>query len=278
MKLKIYGCRGSVPIAHSPASVYGGNTSCIVIESMGYTFVLDAGSGLSQYEADLRTQSPSYMSEINAPVDILLSHLHLDHIIGLTTFSPIWGSSAGARIFTCLRGKGSLKEQVFGAFVPPYWPCSMVEEANVSCIPIMAEDPLVLGPLTITPFGAVHPDATLSFHITDGKSTLVHLLDSETGLMAKKDYSQLIEYCRDADLVVFDAAYSPEDYPEKKGWGHSTIEDGFKLAGLSDCKNMLFSHFSFEYSDEALAALEARVKVMGSHFRFARDGLEIDLV
>jgi ribonuclease BN (tRNA processing enzyme) len=95
--------------------------------------------------------------------------------------------------------------------------------------------------------------------------------------MAKQEYSELAEFCRNADMVVFDAAYSPEDYPDKKGYGHSTIEDGFKLAKLSKCKRMMFSHFSFEYSDDDLTILEARVDVQGRQFLFARDGLELEL-
>lgn len=277
MKLKVYGCRGSVPTSHTPPSKYGGNTSCISVETDGHTLVLDAGSGLAQFEKDLKRRCPEYLNDLQEPVDILISHLHMDHIIGLPVFGPVWNKS-GARIYTCFRGedKRSLKKQILGIFRPPYWPTSMAEVANVECVPVRDAWTFTLGPYNITPFAAVHPDTTLSFYITNGEKTIVHLLDSETSLMAEDDYAVMVGYCTDADMVVFDAAYSPEDYIKKKGWGHSTIEDGIKLAERSNCKRMLFSHFSFEYTDEQLEKIEARVPCE-KRYIFARDGLEIEI-
>lgn len=273
MKVKVYGCRGSAPTSRSPASRFGGNTSCMSIEVANHTIMLDAGSGLAQY--DRLTSIFEWGSK--EPLDILISHLHLDHLIGLSVFGPVWNPNAAVRIFSCLRGEGTLKEQIFGPFQPPYWPVSMVVAANAECIVIYDGVPFSIGKFTVTPFGASHPDATLSYHITDGEKTLVHLLDSETAMMDAEEYNLLVNYCKDADLVVFDAAYAPVDYPDKKGWGHSTIEDGFRLAQESNCKSMMFSHFSFEYSDQELEILEAQAKRCGEQFFFARDGLEIIL-
>jgi len=87
----------------------------------------------------------------------------------------------------------------------------------------------------------------------------------------------LLAYCRHADLLVFDAAYSAIDYPTKKGWGHSTIEDGFQLAAECGCKKILFTHFGFEYGDQELAIYESQVRAKGEGFIFARDGMEFML-
>ena len=137
--------------------------------------------------------------------------------------------------------------------------------------------PFQLGCFTVTPFGAPHPDKTISFHITDGKTTIVHLLDSETPDLSNEGWDTLVKYCKDADLVIFDAAYSVIDYPDKKGWGHSTIADGFKLAKDSSCKKMLFTHFGFEYGDQELEILESQAKAQGDTFIFAREGMELFL-
>ena len=241
MNVKVYGCRGSIPTSRLTPSRYGGNTSCITLESGGHILIMDAGSGLTQFDIEMRQKAVNYSNSPAAPLDILISHLHIDHIIGITAFGPAWNPSAGVRLYTCLRGEGSLREQIFGAFVPPYFPSSMVEKAVAECIAIKDKEVFNVGPFTITPFDAIHPDSTLSFHITDGNASLVHLLDSETSLMNEQDYAELVDFCRDADIVIFDAAYAPEDYPEKKDFGHSTIEDGFKLAEFSKCKRMMFS-------------------------------------
>jgi ribonuclease BN (tRNA processing enzyme) len=153
----------------------------------------------------------------------------------------------------------------------------MVELANAQCIAITEGHPLQLDTFTVTPFSAAHPDKTVSFHITDGNSSLVYLLDCETQALSEDGWDTLVGYCKNADLVVFDSAYSAIDYPEKKGWGHSTIQDGFTLARASQCKRMMFTHFGFEYSDQELEILEFQATAQDNTFLFAREGLELVL-
>ncbi|MCL2398381.1 MAG: MBL fold metallo-hydrolase [Defluviitaleaceae bacterium] len=274
MRIKVYGCRGSLPTTRDPASRYGSNTSCITLETPDQTIIMDAGSGIAQLD-----RLTKIFERKEKPFDILISHLHLDHIIGLTVFSKVWINSPDnlVRIYTLDRDERPLKEQIFGFFVPPYWPVSMVEFANAECVAIEENVPFQLGCFTVTPFAAAHPDKTVSFHITDGNVNIVHLLDSETSILSDNDWRMLVEYCKNADLVIFDAAYSVIDYPEKKGWGHSTIEDGFRLAKESGCKKMMFNHFGFEYSDQELEIFESQAKAQGDTFFFARDGMEFNI-
>jgi len=275
MILKVYGCRGSLPTTRDIASKYGSNTSCITLETPEQTIILDAGSGMAQMD-----RITKLFVRREKPFDILLSHLHLDHLIGLTVFSKMWTNSPDnlLRIYTPSRGDAPLKEQIFGPFVPPYWPVPMVQFANAECIAIEEGVPFKLGGFTITPFGAAHPDKTVSFHITNSDLTIVYLLDSETPMLSEEGWEALVEYCRNADLVIFDAAYSVIDYPDKKGWGHSTIEHGFMLAEASGCKKMMFTHFGFEYSDQELEIFESQAKAQGDTFFFARDGMEMKFI
>jgi len=246
MRLKIYGCRGSVPLSHHVDKVFGGNTSCIKLTSGDYSIALDAGSGLINLGIDIENSS-SKIPKMRQ--DILLSHLHMDHIIGLSAFAPALDAERGIRIFTVSRDERSLPNQIFGAFVPPYWPVSLGEIVYAECVQIHEEVPFAAGSLTITAFSANHPDKTTSFHITDGEKTVVYLLDSEIAALGNDEYAKLLGYCKDADAVVFDAAYSVKDYVNFKGWGHSTVEDGIRLRRDADCKRMIFSHFAQKYND-----------------------------
>ena len=285
MKLRVYGCRGSVPMSLSLFSRYGGNTSCILLESTsengqaGGMIIFDAGSGLLRLEHDLRLNNPNYPKNLPFKPNILLSHLHLDHIIGLAAFTPSFSKDAGMRVFTCSRDERPLKSQLLGAFAPPYWPIAMEEHSPIECVEIFDSVTFSLGEFTITPFDAQHPNGTQSFHVTDGKKTIVHLLDNELSYMDKKSYKKLVEYCRNVDLVIFDAAYIPQDYEAKKGYGHSTIEHGIELANDSCCERMLFSHFSPEYSDSQLDDLISYLIPHGYNSRFilSRDGLELQI-
>lgn len=270
MKIKVYGSRGSA--AFSRDSRYGGNTSCVVLENKGEMIILDAGSGLMKLDAELREKYPNYPQGLPFKPNILLSHLHLDHVQGLTGFTPIWVKDTGTRIFTCSRDGRPLDEQVFGIFAPPYWPVRMASISFAECVTISG--PFEVAGLTITPFSSFHPDNTFAFHITDGEKRVVYMLDNEV----TQPYvpNPLLEYCTNADLVVFDAAYTLEDYPKKRGWGHSTVQDGIRLAEQSGCKCIVFAHYGQEYSDEELDELQEVVKG-DDRFLFAYEGLEVEI-
>ena len=279
MKLKVYGCRGSVPVSRSLRSRYGGNTSSMLLESGGEYLILDAGSGILRMEHDYKDINEDSHAKLPFKPSILLSHLHLDHIIGLAAYSPLFDHTTETKIYTISRDTRPLKSQIFGAFVPPYWPVSMTDDAFVECIEIFTNTPFNIGPFTITPFHAQHLDKTVSFHITDGEKSVVYLLDSELDLMTDKHYHELVNYCTDADLVVFDAAYTMEDYKTKRHWGHSTVEDGVRLAIKCNCERMLFSHFAPDYIDSELDELIAYLipHGYGSRFIMASDGLSIKI-
>jgi len=269
MNLKIYGCRGSVAISRAGESRYGGNTSCMVLSSGEHKLIVDAGSGIMQFEHYLQGVPPQNLN-------LLISHLHLDHIIGLSAFAPAYNDESSMKIFTSSRSNQPLKEQLFGIFEPPYWSISAKAAATAECIVIEADKPFIIGPFTVTAFIASHSDQTLSFHITDGHKTFVHLLDSEISTLSPAEYEELLGYCKNADLVVFDAAYSPDDYDLFKGWGHSTIADGIRLANDSNCKRMLFAHFSQIYSDSELDNWKILFE-SSDRYIFAHDGLELSL-
>lgn len=270
MKLKIYGCRGST--AFSRNSSYGGNTSCTVLESESGVIVFDAGSGILQYDAELRAKYPGYPLDLPFRPNILLSHLHVDHIQGLTGFSPIWTPGTNTRIFTCTRDEMPLADQIFGMFVPPYWPVPMATIHRAECIEVSGS--FDVDGYRVTPFPSKHPDKTIAFHVTDGKKVIVYLLDSEISFENKPEL--LLHYCHKADLVIFDAAYTGKDYSKRTGWGHSTVEDGLELVEMSDCKRILFSHYGQEYSDEELDALK-KIVPDKKQYLFAREGMEIEI-
>lgn len=271
MKLKTYGCRGSYP--YSRETFYGGNTSCMTLEYKDNLIILDAGSGLLKLDSELRERFPEYPNNLPFKIHIFISHLHLDHIIGLPGFAPIWEKGADVKIYTCCRNSSiPIDDQVFGPFKPPYWPVDMARISHAECVDV--SEITKIDDLIITHFPAHHPDSTLCFHITDGEKTMVHLLDNE--LPWKGEHLRQIEYCRDSDLIVFDAAFLPRDYHLKRGWGHSTVLDGVRLADECGCKKMIFAHFAQDYSDAEIDEVKELVKG-DDRFIFAYEGLEVEI-
>jgi phosphoribosyl 1,2-cyclic phosphodiesterase len=200
-----------------------------------------------------------------------LSHLHIDHILGLAFYKPLFDEKIKTCLYTCSRDERPLLSQIFGIFAPPYWPVSLDKIVKTDTAQVFADKPITIGAFTVTPFSANHADKTLSYKIFDGEKTIVHLLDNEMGGMDKFQYETMVDHCKNVDLVVFDAAYTVEEYENgKRGFGHSTVEQGIKLAADCGCKNMLFSHFSPQYTDEELNSFTTR-------FTMAQDGLELRL-
>ena len=272
MKICVYGSRGSIPFANY-GTKFGGNTSCMTIKSGDQELVFDAGSGLFAFQEKLRVQNGGNFKGLST-VNIMISHLHLDHIIGLGMFTPAWGG-VDVKLYTISRGNKPLKEQVLGIFSPPYWPKVMKDLANVEVVEIKPDIPFEVGIFTITPFIASHPDATISFHVTDGEKNFVHLLDSEYDSESHQDFASHRVFFENADLVVFDACYMPDDYPKFTGWGHSTVRQGVEIANRWGVKLMMFSHFAQHYSDDELRSLTRYFD--GKEFILARDGLEFEI-
>jgi ribonuclease BN (tRNA processing enzyme) len=237
------------------------------VETLGHTVLLDCGSGLVQFGME--------MGDITS-FDILLGHLHIDHINGLSSFPPLLRPGFDIRLFTKSRGCLPLKEQVLGVYRPPYWPIPLAKLARIDCVPIEMDVPFELKPgIRVLPFDSYHPDDTIGFRVEADK-TLVYLLDCEVPKDPEK-YKSLVEYAKGADCVIFDAAYLPRDYKNREGWGHSTYEDAVRLYGDSGCGRIVLSHFSYDYTDGDIDSMDAALKKSGICYNVAFDGLECDV-
>ena len=272
MEVKIYGSRGTMPFSGGNNIRYGGNTSCIRVDVSGETIIIDCGSGLARFHTDI---TPRLKQGENIRLSILLSHLHLDHICGLSAFSPLFNGKHDIRIFTKSRDVRPLASQIFGIFRPPYWPVEL-EKMNCAKLTAINEDePFTLSDgIKITPFSARHQDGTTAFRIEADK-TLIYLLDYEINEDTDPLSGPLLEYCRNADLIIFDSSYLPEDYEKKRGWGHSTYKAAIGLAKRCGCKKMILCHLHYEYSDNILDLIAEKVKNNG-HL-LAYDGMELSI-
>lgn len=275
MKLKIYGSRGSAAFFSRSNIEYGGNTACSVLDIDGHTVMLDCGTGLMQFYYDMK-DNEKFKSGFK--FDVLLSHLHLDHITGFSTFTPILSPDSDIRIFAKPGNDDiPLASQVFGIFSPPYWPVDIANMNRAKLIKITGEEPFMLGGnIKVTPFLSGPGNETVNYRIdqTNTDKSVVYLLDYEITENSDK-HDKLIDFCANADLVIFDAAYLREDYPSKRGWGHSTFDDGIGLAEASSCKKMIFSHICQDYSDKILNSVKSGLD--GLKYSIAFDGMEAEV-
>jgi len=278
MHIKFYGSRGSIPFSSRDSINYGGNTSCVKIETDERTIIIDCGSGIVQFAREYE------QSALKNPLclDILISHLHIDHIIGLSMFAPLWSKGHNIRIYTKSRNEQPLAHQLFGIFKPPYWPIDLSNMNFAEIIEIKDDVPFSIGDsIVVTPFESNHGDDTSAFRIDSNNSnkSLVYMLDHSTEKNPLK-YARDISKCKNADFVIYDSAYLPKDYTERKTWGHSVYSDGIDLAEKSCCKHMIFSHFDQKYTDIELDTLSEEIENLNVNNKYKKyfvafDGMEL---
>ena len=223
MKVRVWGARGSVPAPGPEMNRYGGNTSCVELTlSSGETLILDAGTGIRTLGFSL----PPDLERIN----ILLTHLHLDHIQGLMFFPPCFRAESNIRIFGPSSPEASLEARIARYISAPLSP---VEVRELPCDVSFHDAPATewqIGGATIRAEAITHRGPTLGYRITDGDTSLCYIPDHEPGLGAdlenlSEEWISGYNLARDADLLIHDCQYTDEEYPGHEGWGHSPITE-----------------------------------------------------
>jgi phosphoribosyl 1,2-cyclic phosphodiesterase len=266
MNITLWGVRGSIPTTRPDTKEYGGNTSCVEVEADGTLLILDAGSGIQ----NLNT-SP-YLK--NKRIDVLLTHLHIDHIQGLGFFNPLFNSSKEVHLWGPVSNTQSLRSRLGRYFSPPLFP---VYFRNLTCKLFFHEienSSFNIGPFSIQSCYVTHPGPTVGFRIQNSGSTFVYIPDHEPAMGGNliKDTRWLSgsDLAMGADLLVHDGQYTSEEYKDRVGWGHSSIEDAMQFASLTRVKKLLITHHDPMHSDLQLHDIMKGLKE-NFHCPFAYD-------
>ena len=278
MNITMWGVRGSIPTTSPDTKEYGGNTSCVEVDAEGCMLVLDAGSGIQSLNG-----SPNVK---NSRIDILLTHLHMDHIQGLGFFGPLFNPAIEVHIWGPASGSQSLRARLGRYFSPPLFP---VYFRNLACKLVLHEvqrSNFSIGPFTIDSDYVIHPGPTVGFRIQHQRGVFTYIPDHEFALGCNgkmvKDARWLSgsDLASGADILMHDAQYTAEEYQTKEGWGHSSMEDAIRYATLNGVKKLLLTHHDPMHSDKQLTEIQCRLKEKtpaGVEFEMAREGWTIEL-
>ena len=264
MRVKLWGVRGSVPSPGPETNRYGGNTSCVQVTlSDGTVIALDAGTGIRSFGLSM----PSL-----TPIDILLTHLHLDHIQGLMFFAPAFQPRSEITIWGPAAPEASLEDRIARYISAPLSP---VEMRELPCDVSFRDTPSTewqIGPATVQAASVSHRGPTLGYRITEGDHSLCYIPDHEPALGAALDdldpeWISGFALARDASLLIHDCQYTDEEYPAHMGWGHSSMSAALTFGRRAGARRTLLFHHDPMHSDDALDRLHDRALD-----RWSRDG------
>jgi ribonuclease BN (tRNA processing enzyme) len=280
VRATIWGSRGSLATPGRRTVRYGGNTSCVEVRAADDALlILDAGTGIRELGLALGEDRPER-------IDVLLSHLHIDHLEGLPYFSPLWDAGVELHIWGPSSPVKSLEERIATYLSPPLFPVHLAEvPSNLVCHDAPRE--WELGSLRIASQPISHPGPTLGYRIHDGRVALAYLTDHEPALgmdlrEVGTDWISGFGVAHGADVLLHDCQYTEEEYVEKAGWGHSSTAHAATFAELANVDRLLMFHHDPMHSDEQLETMLDRVRELrrnGDEARtdLASEGLRIQL-
>lgn len=272
MRIRFWGVRGSTPTPGISKWRYGGNTPCVEVMTTGnQRLILDAGSGIRELGRRMAAESPRGGDRIM----LFLTHFHWDHIQGLPFFAPLYNK----RNFVYMHGFGSpaasLEEVLSGQMANPYFPVSMTVMKATRHFYTLDEEQLKIGDGLITSCFLNHPQGCLAYRIQRGERTVVYATDHEHG--SRKHDRNLEKLAEGADILIYDAQYTPREYKSKVGWGHSTWKAGVKIARRAGVKQLILFHHDPEHTDEFMDILLAEARQEFPALHAAAEGMEIEL-
>lgn len=270
MKITFWGVRGSHPIASVDSKKYGGNTSCVSIELGENLICIDAGTGAVDFGEYLKKKKKSVF------IETLFTHFHWDHIIGIPFFPFVYDKNSTLSVYGLKQEKG-LREILSVLFSSPYSPVKMDQiPCQLDFHPISHDEEFVLfGDTTVKSFATDHPNGNLGYRVTHKGKSYVHLSDLEHRLHHK----ELVAFVKDADILVYDSHFTPEEYesPRFLGWGHSTYEKGALLAKEAGVKQLVIFHHAPFRSDTQVQEIEKAAKAIFKNSIASYDGLILTL-
>jgi phosphoribosyl 1,2-cyclic phosphodiesterase len=259
MRVTIWGCRGSIPSPGPETVNYGGNTSCIEVElENGAVFVLDAGTGIRELGNDLQQRGTQR-------IHLLLTHLHLDHLEGLRFFAPLFDARVTIDMWGPRSPIESLRARIRRSFSPPLFPIDLREIPARLTFHDVPKEPWSVEGATVTSALVMHPGPTVGFRIEADGVSVAYMPDHEpalTGNFAERsrDWIPGGSVAGDADLLLHDAQYFRDEYAERVGWGHSSVEDAVAYAKAVGARRLVLFHHDPRHADRLLELLQAQAE------------------
>ena len=267
MRATIWGCRGSLATPGEHTARYGGNTTSVEIRTeTGRLVVLDAGTGIRPLGLSL--------AEPPAQIDLLLTHLHLDHVEGLGFFAPLFDPDCEITIWGPHQTGSTLAERIAGYLSPPFFPRPFGDFGSHVEFVECGEETWSIDGLTITSAAVRHPGDTLAYRLEENGRTFAFVPDNELGL----DPESGLGLAEGVDLLFHDAQYTREEYAVRTGWGHTALDDLPPFLESAGPERFVMFHHDPAHGDATLETMRAlEQELAGRAVELAAEGAIYEL-
>lgn len=278
MKVTLWGTRGSLAAPGPETTRYGGNTSCVEVRAAdGSVLVLDAGTGI-------RHLGDAIVDHVSR-VDLLLTHLHMDHIQGLGFFEPLFRPAIEVHLWGPSSTTQDLRTRLGRYLSPPLFPVRLRDlPRQPELHDAVRAGRFEIGPFTVRAELVCHPGPTVGYRIEADGVSLAYLPDHEPALgyealPTDPDDIPGLGLAEGVDLLIHDAMYTVDEYPRHVGWGHSSFADAMAFAAAAGVQRLVPFHHDPSHGDDLLDRLFAEATASRQPFELLRgeEGASIEL-
>jgi phosphoribosyl 1,2-cyclic phosphodiesterase len=270
-RITFWGVRGTIPCPIASHMQFGGNTSCVEVAAGGSRIILDAGTGL-------RLLGKRFQAEKVNRATLLLSHTHLDHISGFPFFGPAFQPGFRFEVMAGhLNGQTDIRSVLARQMERPLFPVPL---QTMGC---------VIGFTDFTPGEHFdlddgvrvrtaplnHPDGATGYRISWGGRSVAYVTDTEH--LPNRLDPNILELIDGVDVLIYDTTYTDEEYAGRVGWGHSTWQEGVRLARAAGVGRLALFHHEPDHDDETMLRIEAAAQAELPKTFAAREGATLIL-
>ncbi len=271
MKVEFWGVRGSAPVSGRSYVKYGGHTPCATVESStGALVIVDAGTGLKRLGEKLAGRMGSRELELH----LFLTHFHLDHVLGLPFFAPLYSPQATIH-FHAAAPPRETEKYLSGLMLGRYFPVAFRETAARKVFHRVGDDSISVGKLKISSCPLNHPQGSVAYKVEEKDAHVVFATDTEPPERGMDE--RLAGFINGVACYICDATFTPREYRMRQGWGHSTWLEGTKLARHAGVRHLVLSHLNPDHPDGRIDEMVRQARREFRHTAAAREGLSLEI-
>ena len=262
-----------MPCSGKEHTVYGGATSCVAVKAGGRLLVLDAGSGIAKLGSVMTGEKEAVL---------LLSHTHLDHVMGLCMCPALFDPEFHLSIYGADYQGESVRAQLEKLYSQPLWPVApdMLpaqigyaaftprEGKDASVRPGTFYETLHFGGVTVEIMEGVHPNGVRFFRLNDGHETLVYMTDCT---ITEGVREAMLDFAKDADILLIDGQYTDEEFASKQNFGHNSRSEAVRFARDCGARALHIIHHDPSATDRELAAADKKLQAENPNYVFGKE-------